>query len=739
MVTLTPIETAPPGASSAGGVTLTPLNPDPLPEAPWHSFFTGAGRTEFEDAPEFGTKDLSDAKGAFSSEAMRVLGGYFTTADPKDLANIIQDVVPDAKVGQDRFGNAMVKWRGRDYYVNKPGFSEADAMQLTADIIQFAPAAKVASTLKGLSRYAALALGFGSTQAAKEGASAALGADQDPTAAGTRVAFTAVAAPAMDKLTRVVGNSLTNGWRLISNNKSTKTARAFLEKQGVDPEDVPQQFLRDLQNEIDAMPASARQAASKDATAEAERIVNAALAKARTRVTGIPKTAAQESGDLAAWRSEQRMREGAYGGGSQGVMQDFDARQMSAIDDTVQRAQQQASGGRSRVQREDQAGAAIQDILEENRTRMERAVDDAYDVTKEAYKGPTQPLLTKTDMDELVDLLPKVIRQSDITMTEKTKTLQTALDVVSKYAATLEPGSKMRIRGIEEMRRTVRGLYNQADNADERRGVQAMVGAIDDWLAQKVDIDEMIAARAARTELGKAFESRGVKGERFLDAARQAASDISLGDVRNSQAALNKILGASGLRNVNVPLIRHLSETFPDTVPLMKEAAVLRAVYGGSSAKAKGVGVQRMLGNLDDAFEGSGAQAMRELLSTDELFTLKALRDDLRSIVPPPNVPNPSGSAAAVADIFRRYGQRFPFLAPALLGMGETTAAAVALAGRAGAGAAETLGTAARRATSGYSSPPNVGMLVGPLASEAGQQTPAGIETGLDLYSGLLN
>lgn len=734
MVTLTPLD-ATPADSTADGVTLTPLQQDPLPETPWHSLFTGAGRTEFEDAPEFGTKDLSDAEGAFSSEALQVFGGYLTTANPKDLANIIQDVVPDAKVGQDRFGNSMVKWRGRNYYVNKPGFSEADAMQLTADIIQFAPVAKVTQALQGLQRYAALALGFGGTQAAKEGASAALGADQDIGEAAVRTGVTALAAPVTDKFAQVVGKALTGGFRLIANKKSTATARAIMEKQGIDPVDVPPQFLRDLQDEIDAMPASARQAATRDATDEAQRIVSAALAKARTRVTGIPKTSAQESGDLTAWRNEQRMREGAFGGGSQGVMQDFDAQQLRAIDEVVGRAQQQVSGGRSRVSREEQAGEAIGEVLAEGRTRMERVVDDAYDVVRDTYTGPKQPLFNKVDMQDLADRLPRVLEDEKIVLTSETPSLKKALEIVQEYTsgADIDAGGRLRMEAIESMRRRVSGLAEQAKNVAERRGIMKMRNAIDEWIYERVDVPEMQAARAARTRLGEAFEPRGQKGERVLDAARQAASDISLGDVRSSQAALNKILGSTGLRNVNIPIIRHLSKTFPDTVPIMKEAAVMRAVYGGSTAKAKGIGIQRMLSNLDDAFEGSGAQAMRELLSPDEAFTLKLLRDDLRAIVPPPNVGNPSGSAAAVADIVRKYAQRFPFFATALLGAGETTAAAVAMGGRLGSGAVNQMGLAGRAATRGYQ-PPRSSLLAGPAASYAGEELPDEV----DRFMGLL-
>ena len=95
MATLAPLEQAPKPSSTP---TLKPLTPSPDAvepvETPWHSFATGAGRTEFPDMPEFGTGAISDEKGAFSSEAMRTLAGYISTADEKELANIIKKSGP---------------------------------------------------------------------------------------------------------------------------------------------------------------------------------------------------------------------------------------------------------------------------------------------------------------------------------------------------------------------------------------------------------------------------------------------------------------------------------------------------------------------------------------------------------------------------------------------------------------------------------------------------------------------
>jgi len=745
MVTLTPIDSIPSQPEPANnGVTLTPLSADPLPEAPWHSFATGSGRTEFPDAPEFGTKDISNDRGAFSSDALKVFGAYLSTGNEKEISNVIKDVLPDAKVGRDRYNKVMVKWRGRDYYINKPGFSEVDAMQLVGDVVQFAPAAKAVAKMTGWGRYAATALGFGGTQAAREGATAALGGDPSAEEAAMRVGTTAVTAPLFDAGFKVVGSALRNGYRVAMNGRGTKTAQSVFKQAGLDPADFPDQFARDLQDEISKLPLSVQRAlreggnkAQAKIDDEAQRIVRAALAKARTRTTGIPKTAAQETGDMSMWRNEQRMREGGFGGGPQQTMREFDAAQNAAIKSRVDDLRETVTGNSARIEREADAGGLLQDTLSSSRQRMEDAVDTAYDAARASYeKKIGQPGFSKGDINELSGRIPKLLDEKNITITKETSLLRNAQKIIDEYSVgqDIETGSKLSLAAIEKMRARVGGLIGQARNSSERRGLTLIKNEIDDWVAARADIPEMEAARAARTAMGEAFEPRGRRGEKVLDAARKAAGDISLGDTKSSQAALNKVLGSNGLSNSSVTLINHLKKTFPDTLPIMKEAAVMRAVYGNADRSAKGIGVQQMVSNLDMAVDGRGVEAMRALFSKDELGVMKLLRDDLRSIVPPPGVRNPSGTAAAVRDIISGYAARFPFMAATLAGFGETTAAAVAIGAKAAQAARQSMPGPAAQAVKGFRPPLPANPLVGPAATAGG---PLAGEYGFDIYDRL--
>ena len=127
----------------AGGATSPGAD---QPETPWHSIFTGAGRTEFPDAPELGTSGPDVP--AFSDKGLRMAGAYLTSADSEQIADIAVKTLPGARRHNDRFGNAMIQFENKDYYVNKPGISQADLYQLSGQVAAFAPAAKGTALLR---------------------------------------------------------------------------------------------------------------------------------------------------------------------------------------------------------------------------------------------------------------------------------------------------------------------------------------------------------------------------------------------------------------------------------------------------------------------------------------------------------------------------------------------------------------------------------------------------------------
>jgi len=696
-------------------------------DTPWNSFWTGEGRTEFPDAPEFGDIPGSQRGGGLG-ESVKLLGAYLSTADEGELSRIIKKTVPGAKIKKDKFNNPMIRWRDTDYYVNRPGASGQDFASFAADVVKFLPVGKVASTLHGLSRYATLAVGSGLTQAASEVASEALGGDPKAGDIALRTGVAAVAPVVAEPLMRAVGAAIKGGWNLVtSKGELTSTARAVFKQNGVDPNDAPPEMLSAIQRFIEQTPKNTWRkikGAAKDQQAkidkEAKRVIAAAYARGRDAVTGIPKTRAQQTGDLTHWRNEQRMREGAYGGGPQQTMQDFDAKQADAIADAIQGVQQRVTGGQSVIAHETDAGQRIADIIGQKKGQITGEVDKLYTKARDAYSGPAQPIVGKEATQELPGRINQAVVDSDAILTSETTAANAAVKLLKDFSESSlieAPGSGYRIRAVEATRRQLNGLQGQAKNASDKRVLGFIQREFDRWVGDHVKIPEMQAARAARTTQGRIFGE--VTNDPIGNKARKTVDALAEGDVASKRSALNSILGVSKVDSKNLPTVKHILKYFPEAKNTLKEALVLRSVYAGSSNQSKGVGAQRMVNNINEALEGAGKEITEEVFDKTEIVVLKALRDDLKAIVPPANVPNPSGSAAAVADVIRKYA-KIPWLAASLGATGEFVAAGALMARRA---LREEAPGPAARAVKGFRPRTPVNPLTGGIVGGAADQT----------------
>jgi hypothetical protein len=140
-------------------------------------FFTGESRkTEAtRTLPEIG----SVSSGGFSSD-LQIGAGLLTTLNPKAQMDIIVDAVPGTTFEQDEQGNNIVIYpTGEKAILNKPGASFQDAVQLSAQVLSFIPAARLASFGKGV--LAKVALGgsaAGLTDVIQQETSQALGSEQ---------------------------------------------------------------------------------------------------------------------------------------------------------------------------------------------------------------------------------------------------------------------------------------------------------------------------------------------------------------------------------------------------------------------------------------------------------------------------------------------------------------------------------------------------------------------------------
>ena len=98
----------------------------------------------------------------------------------KIQAQIIQSQIPDSQIFKDRFDNLIVQMPdGKNFYLNKPGASFQDFIQLTGQILTYIPGYSYAVKQAGkniLKRGAYAGLAGGATSVAQDIASMPLGA-----------------------------------------------------------------------------------------------------------------------------------------------------------------------------------------------------------------------------------------------------------------------------------------------------------------------------------------------------------------------------------------------------------------------------------------------------------------------------------------------------------------------------------------------------------------------------------
>ena len=147
-----------------------------------NSLATGNDRTEFEQMPEISEAGIARAQGDegffHSGVDPRFQIGRFTSDDDAQMQGIVQEVLGDSAVfTRDKFGNTIVLIDNEPFYVNKPGFSVADADRLAGQLVSYAPLSRFFTYGSVLTK--SLKAGAGATviAGARDVATYGLGAD----------------------------------------------------------------------------------------------------------------------------------------------------------------------------------------------------------------------------------------------------------------------------------------------------------------------------------------------------------------------------------------------------------------------------------------------------------------------------------------------------------------------------------------------------------------------------------
>lgn len=638
-------------------VTAEPMSaPTPEAETPWHSFATGAGRTEFEDAPELGTS--GDDVPTFSKEGMRMLGAYGLSTDPKQIQDIAVKTLPGAAAKSDKFGNEMVTFNGKDYYVNKPGVSEADIFQLVSQAVAYAPASKWAAAAKKTSNRIWRAMfGAGGTSALTDAASGGLGSDQgiDPLKAG----ITAAGGMLFEGLSPLA----VKAWRGIFSRNSlfdeatgtlTDAGRKAAIEGGLDPDTMTSRLAREFADE------------ARDAVDP-----RAAAGRSSGKEFDIPYTKGQSTGDIEQLAREEATRNGAFGEKAGGIVRDFDDIQNVRMQAGRDQIQSTIAQGERQIARPGQAGEAVTDGIQARAERLRGQIDKAYEATREvdarlnseSLKGATRRIVAsvKDDFDLDKDLTPRAM-----------KAIKNIASLERRVANQNKSGriTAVSFREIERQRRRINNLLNGAEGSD-RAALTRIKGELDNWIDDAFDNalysgDEnalrlMKEARSLRAKYGEMFEPKNPQ-----DVAGKVIAKIVSDENMSPDNVINNVLGRSGLgqKEASVAILKKIKNIVGEDSPdwlAMKEAAWLRL--------AKDVGTdqfspKKFANSLNKVME-TNRSVINELFSPDEVAMMHRFRDDVLRTVTPDNARNPSKTSYNNSRLIRewlgRLGTMFTF------------------------------------------------------------------------------
>lgn len=669
------IGVAPPPAQEGGGIVDTVKD-----------FATGAmnaitGEGRYQPGiPELGASGPDVPP--FSTEGLTMLGAYATSSDPAGVADIAVKTLPGATRKKDEFGNEMVDWKGKEYYINRPGVSEADLFKLVADIASYAPAARVAAIPKSIAGRAITALPtFAGTSTLQDAASQALGSEQPidterAVAAGAAGAAGELLSPAVQKMWRaIVGNrSLFDR----ATGKLTESGVRAARSAGLDPDtltpDLAANFATQMAKAVDVFGATGTRAANEAASARA------------TGEFGIPYTAGQRSGKISQVRREEATRQGALGDGASETLRKFDDRQRQAMVDASDGIRSEIADGAPSANRQ-AAARTVQDGAQRTEAAFDKAVDDAYAKVREQF-ATNPPRLTGNSFRDIREATVRAIRNPEGGLFGVDRvTAPLTMTTLRELRIPAETGTRIKATTLESIEATRRRINTRieaaANNPTDRRGLVIAKRALDDWLDGAIDgalfsgdpeaLNLLKEARSARFEYGKRFGLTGPRDDagkfvrKLLDQST-TPEEIARGIFGAARAypqsatrIVTRLEGMFGADSAEMAAVREMGWM------KINSDAIEESLKGEKSFSPR-----KFISSLRTALKDNET-LMAKLYTPEQAAKFKRFAVDVERSITPADAQNPSRTAWALSMMARDFFRNV-MTGAALMNAGPTAA-----------------------------------------------------------------
>jgi len=596
--------------------------------------------------------------GLDESDKAKFTAAFITNRDELGLAESLKSIRPDTKIDADSqknitvtFGPSVPELSGKTFLVNPPGLDKTDVAKFFADMLTFAPAAKVGAAGKSvIGRFGKTATGEFATSIGLDATSQQLGSDRPLDYKAASIAaltggFVEVAArPVVSALRGIINKPL-----FFRNGKLTPQGEQAARVAGLNPDDLGPALSESF---------SALTAKGVDPFSAG----SAALSKEfRTDLTK-----GQVTGNTRQIETEEAIRQGINGDDPQKVLLAQQSRQQQQL------RQARDAERQGVIDTPVQAGGIISEGVQKASAKLDSEIAAAYREVGDAgasFEGKNLTALLKG--------VRKGIQEGGLLDSQLTPGSMRVMREFRALSKKVRSASKARDAGqiravdfaqFELARRRMGRIIDTIPftNKTDRRTAVILKGQLDKYLDDAFDsamfsgdpnaLSLMKKARALRTEFGKRFEVRQGDKEAGRIMQKMLQDNPTTEQVTNMLIGFGDIGGSAKL--IAPKVVDRLNTVLgnnSDEMLALKEAVLLKIIPDVRGA----VSPAKARSSINKALN-SAPTLMKSLFTPDELARMRNFETLLRRLELPANAQNPSSSGFRVASLMGRVlGAKF--------------------------------------------------------------------------------
>lgn len=593
--------------------------------------------------------------------------GLMTTMDPQREIQVLRSNFPKLTFDEDDKGRVIVDasaYGGGKGYLNAPGVSLRDVLDVGFQMAGFTPAGKAAGASMGLAtRVGTVGAATGATQAGMDVVNQAVGGTEEVRAGNINLPNVAAAAAGggtFEMLSGPIGRIAQRAAKafrrrpVVTDAMRAEFQRAARE-QGLDPAEVTDGLITSWVRAAD------------EATARPGGQGTAAAAQ-QTDEFGIPFTRGQATGNKTQLELEDTLRE-VRGTRASERMEAFRQQQEGAIGTAAQNIQRRLGGTDDLIRSPNQAGARVQEGIQSRAAAADDAIGEAYEAVGDAYMSP-EGLLGLTRHLNNVARSEGFTRSANLTpaTTEALRRVGRLNSVLRRAGSKIKPAH---LKELEKMRRELNSYVGSAANPTDRRQMVRLKREFDNYLDSAVDrallsgdeqaLDALKEARALKADYMSKFarnDKQTISGRNVKDTAGEYMERIIAEDPTSEQVA-NWLFGTAkiGGRKDSAAFARRIKSAVGTDAPewqSIRQAAFLKLVEPPKNAEA--ISGRQFSSRLRDAVDKEGASFMRELFTPEEIGVMRRFADAVRRAQPDPS--NPSRTAYKAGSMVRQTAEQ---------------------------------------------------------------------------------